>query len=265
MRFKSAFLGVLFASSVCLEYGCTVADDSADDTTPNAGKGNASHGGSSGGSSRAGASNEGGAAGATNDDAGAGGMGDEPSTGGKSGSSGVSGGTGGSTTSHAGNGGSSSAGTSHGGSGGAGTSGMGGTKPSGGTTSGGGATQSSACQTCATTNCNSATTNGCGHLTGADITKCQTVLDCIVSQKCATNTAGDATSACYCGSESKDSCFFEPSASTLMGACTQVIETATGNVLPLQVATIYYDNSTPVGAATQHIECEQQKCETECF
>lgn len=260
MRFKYAFLGVLFASSVCAQYGCTVADDSADDTTPTAGSsttGSAGHAGtsaSSGGSS------------AMIGDAGAGGAPDETVNGGSAGSAVVSGGAGGSTSGRAGSGGASSgASGGHTSTGGAtGSAGSAGSGSVAGASSGGGsATQSAACTSCANTNCNTATTNGCAHIAGADTAKCQAVLDCIISSNCA--TAADGTSPCYCGKESTDMCFFEASASTLTGACTQTIETATGGVMPLQISLIFYDNSTPVGAATQHVECEQQKCKAECF
>ena len=108
-------------------------------------------------------------------------------------------------------------------------------------------------------------TNGCAHITGVDAAKCQSVLDCINAASASCVTEADSAAPCYCGAESVDMCFFETSADKLSGACTKAIEDATGGVIPLQVATIFYDNSTPVGAATQQIACEQMQCASDCF
>lgn len=111
---------------------------------------------------------------------------------------------------------------------------------------------------------------GCETLTkGADRKQCDAVVACLYESKCAANSTRDGAE-CYCGETDNDTCFStitDPNDARLKGACKSVIQAAAGGaqVVPLQVAQIYYDTLTPVGAAIQLGNGLRDNCKEECF
>lgn len=113
--------------------------------------------------------------------------------------------------------------------------------------------------------------DGCDAVTlsSADRTQCKAVLECLHMTHCAKNEGDAPGAACYCGDWSSDACLTSADANDarLNGACKDVMQQAAGGsaIIPLQVAQIFYDLSTPLGAAVQWAVEEDANCQSQCY
>ena len=81
-------------------------------------------------------------------------------------------------------------------------------------------------------------------------------------------TSGCAVSdvrTCYCGSVAFTTCFDVFSTPSVpQGPCKTQIDTLTGLTSPLQIGTLFFDASTPLGASNQVLLCTNNNCSGEC-
>jgi len=92
---------------------------------------------------------------------------------------------------------------------------------------------------------------------------CDTILACVQATGCAKGSTRDGAE-CYCGSLDNDTCFNSFDATVPQGPCKAQINAAAGSSTPLQVGQVFFDTSTPVGAAMQTVSCELRSCQTAC-
>jgi len=112
------------------------------------------------------------------------------------------------------------------------------------------------CDQCTTLYCSDLADN-CGAVTGCDV-----ILACIVDTGCGMNSTRD-TKECYCGDNVDDqTCFgFDPTAP--QGECKADMNAAAPGG-PLAVGSVFFDVTSPVGAAVQETGCRRGFCQTEC-
>jgi len=112
-----------------------------------------------------------------------------------------------------------------------------------------------ACTACTTTNCSDLAT-GCSAVAG-----CDAVLACIVSTGCAKGSTRDSKE-CYCGTVDDNTCFGF-NANAPQGLCKAVMDAAAPGG-PLAVGAVFFDTTSPVGAAVQETGCRAGFCQAAC-
>jgi cysteine-rich repeat protein len=261
-----AFLVGLVAAAA---FSCSSGDDSSSGGAGTSGKGGA------GGTNNAGAGGNGGAAGASTSGTGGG----KPS-----------GGSGGMQNSAAGEAGAAASGgepTGNSGVCGDGHLDSGEQCDDGNTTSNDGCSATctiEACDLCMATGMHNADFQGCvlnstvpdgGTPALADeaaVALCQQILECTRTSRCVAAPTGaegmfsDPAEDCYCGTLADSDCFaLTPDPNHLAnGPCHAVIEQAVPVGGPLAIGAVYFDTTSPVGAAIQRAEGESQFCAAEC-
>lgn len=113
------------------------------------------------------------------------------------------------------------------------------------------------CGTCQTANCNVVKTEKATRCTG---TSCDAYNQCLADTQCAKNDVRD----CYCGSTPYTSCFLFD-ANAPVGPCKNIINTMAGSTTPLQVGTVFFDGTTPLGAVNNLEVCSATNCQSTCF
>ena len=114
------------------------------------------------------------------------------------------------------------------------------------------------CTPCLNASCAGPLADEAARCTG---TTCDAYQACVESSNC----ADVDVRTCYCGSVAFTQCFdVFASPSTPQGPCKAQIETLTGLTSPLQIGTLYFDASTPLGATNQLLLCTNNNCSGVC-
>jgi len=189
-------------------------------------------------------------------------------TGGSIGSGGNGGATGNGGTTTGSGGISGNGGIAAGGSGGAHT---GGTSGAGGA----GGSNASVCSSCETQKCPDPLSQLAADCTGG---KCDALRACIKQSACDQTQADPFTGLlgidgrnCYCGVDVDPSnyglCFQATQSSDPNyphGPCRQQIETLTGQTVPVNIGTVFFDMTSPLGAVMNLEACDNTACLIEC-
>lgn len=98
-----------------------------------------------------------------------------------------------------------------------------------------------------------------GDFSSAEKRVCEEVLACYRANDCSKTDVRD----CYCGDTPDLTCWLFDTAAPV-GPCKEILEEAAGTDVPLQIGTIFFDRTHPVGFASVTVYTETGLCQEEC-